>query len=184
MLEKQGGVTIGGATFLAAFASFLGGLEFSPQFAGALEDIDKILDVGLFLTIGTLSIAVAALILGPALQQANVISELRRSKRVPSQEELLALSTLARSINWFFASFLFCLVGTASSLAFDGVLEYQPTGRVEPTVSGLMILLAGPAWADVVEGASSSGSLAAALTLLVLGTRVLVGHVGQILRDR
>ena len=146
-----------------------------------MENIDTFLSVNLFLGLGALSIAIVALLLPRLLEEAESISTMKKDDR-PGPIRKSSFKQMVRAQRRLLVCFMFCIVGVVNSFAFDGVLEYVPNEYQEASVAAHIQNYAGP-WADVVEGATSTAVLAAALTFLTLGARTMLTSINQAVKE-
>ena len=170
--ERHAGNAVSGLSAGLAGGGVLAGSVISPPNWGAiLEGLDSVLSANLFISIATLEIALVALLLPRLLQEADIISQIKKTD-VPGNKRVLAFQDLVHAQRRLLASFLFAMVGVAVSFAFDGVLEYQPPVQQTASTASTLTNLVGP-WADTVEDASSGALLAASLAYLLLGVKTL-----------
>jgi hypothetical protein len=150
-----------------------------PEHAAFFEGLDKVLSVDLFMSIATLTLALVALLIPRLLNESDGIDKLIEQEDKPGNKRLNAFNDLVRAQKRLLASFLFAMFGLANSLAFDGILEYQPPEFHEASAIAHLMNYAG-AWADVTEGATSGSLLAASLAFLALGARTFLTAINRI----
>lgn len=151
----------------------------NPEHAALFEGLDKVLSVDLFMSIATLTLALVALLIPRLLNESDEIDKLKGQRDEPGNARVNALSDLVRAQKRLLASFLFAMFGLANSLAFDGILEYQPPEFHEASAIAHLMNYAG-SWADVTEGATSGSLLAASLAFLALGARTFLTAINRI----
>jgi len=144
-----------------------------------LENLDKALTVNLFLSIAGVALAIVALLLPSLINASENITDLRNRKNIPGDENLSDFRRFVRAQKRLVACFLFCLIGVANSFVFDGVLEYQPEMFSEASMDAHVIAAAGPEWADLTEGISSTAILAISLAFLGLGGKSFLTAINK-----
>lgn len=176
ILDMHGGKLVASAFGIGAGnAVFFGGrvVDESDQVNKAilLENLDRALTVNLFLSIAGVALAIVALLLPRLVIESDELSKLHRNDDKAGQKRLDDFGRFVRAQKRLIACFLFCLVGVANSFLFDGALEYVPPFFAEASTHAHIENLAGAEWADLIEGATSTGILAIAITFLALGAK-------------
>lgn len=171
LLERHAGKAVSGLSAAIAGGVLVGSRMSPPDWAVILEGLDKVFTADLFISIATLEIALVALLLPRLLQEADVISGIKKTDE-PGENRLLSFQELVRAQRRLLASFLFAMIGIVISFGLDGVLEYQPPELQTASTVSTLANLVGP-WSDTVECASSGALLAASIAYLMLGVKTL-----------